>query len=206
MIQQRGTRWRVAEAGASDHNPVAGLDDAGGRTSCCGRHDLAPPPVTVLGIDCPAVVGSVGAIQPAAHARVSLRVPPGTDPDVAQDALIDHLRTVAPWHVQVEFQRDFAGAPFTGPVDGPAFQAMIDTMRTVYGKDVTLQGDGGSIPLCNVFQETFPDAEIMLLGVEEPLCCIHGSNESVDPTEIENMALVEAQFLTECARRLIRIE
>ena len=45
-----------------------------------------------------------------------------------------------------------------------------------------------SIPLCNVFQETFPDAEIMLLGVEEPSCVIHAPNESVSPTEIENMA------------------
>jgi acetylornithine deacetylase/succinyl-diaminopimelate desuccinylase-like protein len=46
-----------------------------------------------------------------------------------------------------------------------------------------------------VFQETFPDAEIMLLGVEEPRCLIHAPNESVDPSEIENMALVEALFL-----------
>jgi phosphoglycolate phosphatase-like HAD superfamily hydrolase len=28
--------------------------------------------------------------------------------------------------------------------------------------------DLGSIPLCNVFAETFPDAEFRLLGVEEP--------------------------------------
>jgi acetylornithine deacetylase/succinyl-diaminopimelate desuccinylase-like protein len=166
----------------------------------------ARPSVTVLGIDCPPVAGSIGAIQPAARARVSLRVPPGSDPTRAQDALVDHLRAAAPWHVQVELQRDFAGAPFTGSVDGPAFRAMTDAMRAVYGRDVSLQGDGGSIPLCNVFQETFPDAEIMLLGVEEPLCLIHGPNESVDPTEIENMALVEARFLTDCARRLIHIE
>jgi hypothetical protein len=33
-------------------------------------------------------------------------------------------------------------------------------------------------------QETFPDAEIMPLGVEEPLCLIHAPNESVDPSEI----------------------
>ena len=35
----------------------------------------------------------------------------------------------------------------------------------------------------------------MLLGVEEPLCLIHAPNESVDPSEIENMAIVEALFL-----------
>ncbi|NED67058.1 dipeptidase, partial [Streptomyces sp. SID10244] len=60
------------------------------------------------------------------------------------------------------------------------------------------------IPLCNVFAETFPDAEIMLLGVEEPLCLIHAPNESVDPTEIENMAIVEAMFLRDYPARLNR--
>jgi cysteinylglycine-S-conjugate dipeptidase len=73
-------------------------------------------------------------------------------------------------------------------------------MAEAYGRDVTLLGQGGSIPLCTVFQETFPDAEIMLLGVEEPLCLIHAPNESVDPTEIEHMALVEALFFHKYAQ------
>jgi acetylornithine deacetylase/succinyl-diaminopimelate desuccinylase-like protein len=117
------------------------------------------------------------------------------DATAAQDALIGHLTAAAPRHVRVECVSEFVGAPFTGSVDGPAFPAMAGAMRDVYGRDVTLQGDGGSIPLCNVFQKTYPDAEIMLLGVEEPLCRIHAPNESVDPAEIENMALVEALFL-----------
>jgi acetylornithine deacetylase/succinyl-diaminopimelate desuccinylase-like protein len=56
-------------------------------------------------------------------------------------------------------------------------------------------GQGGSIPLCNVLEETYPDAEIVLIGVEEPLALIHAPNESVDPSEIERMALTEAIFL-----------
>ena len=124
----------------------------------------------------------------------------------AQDALIAHLTAVAPWHVHVEFERGFAGQPFAGSVDAPAFAAMAEAMQEVYGRDVTLYGSGGSIPLCNVFQETFPDAEIMLLGVEEPQSLIHAPNESVDPSEIANMALVEALFLQKCGdagRRLV---
>ena len=72
---------------------------------------------------------------------------------------------------------------------------MSAAMKAAYGKEVTQEGQGGSIPLCNVFQHTFPNAEIMLIGVEEPLCLIHAPNESVAPSEIENMALVEAVFL-----------
>ncbi len=60
-------------------------------------------------------------------------------------------------------------------------------------------GQGGSIPLCNVLAERFPDAEIALIGVEEPGCLIHAPNESVDPSEIERMALAEALFLSRFA-------
>jgi cysteinylglycine-S-conjugate dipeptidase len=59
---------------------------------------------------------------------------------------------------------------------------------------VTL-GDGGSIPLCSVFADIYPDAEIILMGVEEPLALIHSPNESVDPAEIAAIALTEALFL-----------
>ena len=72
---------------------------------------------------------------------------------------------------------------------------MADAMQEAYGRPMTSLGQGGSIPLCNVFAETYPEAEIILMGVEEPRSLMHAPNESVDPTEIENMALVEALFL-----------
>lgn len=164
----------------------------------------ARPAATVLGIDCPPVVGSSAAVQPKARARINLRVPPGMDAKVAQQALIDHLTAAAPWNVRVSFEREADGAPFRGTTSGPGFDTMVDAMTTTYGTDVVLMGQGGSIPLCNVFAETYPEAEIMLLGVEEPSCLIHAPNESVDPGEIENMAIVEATFLREYARRAAR--
>ena len=45
----------------------------------------ARPAVTVLGIDCPPVVGSAAAIVPRAAARLNLRVPPGMAADDAHD-------------------------------------------------------------------------------------------------------------------------
>ena len=181
-----------------DANVLDGVDLLGDSTVS----DLlwARPAATVLGIDCPPVVGSSAAIQPESRARINLRVPPGMDAKQAQDALIEHLRAVAPWHVQLDFEREADGEPFVGSTSGPAFAAMNEAMTEAYGREATQEGQGGSIPLCNVFQETFPDAEIMLIGVEEPLCLIHAPNESVDPSEIENMALTEALFLQHYAQ------
>ena len=60
---------------------------------------------------------------------------------------------------------------------------------------MTTLGQGGSIPLCNVFADTYPDAELIMIGVEEPTALIHAPNESVAPSEIQSMALTEALFM-----------
>ena len=155
----------------------------------------ARPAVTVLGIDCPPVVGSAPAVPAQARALVSLRVPPGLDARQAEEALVAHLRSVAPWHVKVEVEAEPPGQPFRATTGGPAYETMDGALEAAYGRPVTTQGVGGSIPLCNVLSETFPKAEIILLGVEEPTCLIHAPNESVDPGEIERIALSEALFL-----------
>jgi len=155
----------------------------------------ARPALTILGIDCPPVVGSAAAVVPKAAARLNLRIPPGLSPETAQRALIEHLKAAAPWGVHVTTDVEAAGAPFEAATDGPAYGAMAKAMQEAYGRPMTSLGQGGSIPLCNVFEETYPDAELILIGVEEPLALIHAPNESVDPTEIEAMALTEALFL-----------
>jgi acetylornithine deacetylase/succinyl-diaminopimelate desuccinylase-like protein len=155
----------------------------------------ARPSVTVLGIDCPPVVGSAAAIQAKAAARLNLRVPPGQDAKAAQQALIAHLTNAAPWGVKVTVTPEADGEPFRAQTDGPAYTTLAGAMSDAYGHDMASAGQGGSIPLCNVFADTYPGAEIVLLGVEEPACLIHAPNESVQPSEIENMAVVEALFL-----------
>jgi acetylornithine deacetylase/succinyl-diaminopimelate desuccinylase-like protein len=153
------------------------------------------PSATVLGIDVPPVIGSSSAVQASAAARVSLRLPPGESGQEAQDKLVEHLRSRVPWKMHCEIERVAVGDPFVGSLDGPAFEAMKAAMEEAFGRAMTTEGQGGSIPLCNVLAETYPDAEIMLLGVEEPRCLIHAPNESVDPSEIEHLALAEAMFL-----------
>ena len=161
----------------------------------------ARPAVTILGIDCPPVVGSAAAVVPKASARLNLRIPPGMSPEVAEPALVAHLRAAAPWGVHVTVEVEATGSPFKADTDGPAYRAMAAAMQEAYGRPMAHLGQGGSIPLCNVFEETYPDAELILMGVEEPLALIHAPNESVDPTEIASMALAEALFLQRYARK-----
>ncbi|OWY81522.1 dipeptidase [Rhodococcus sp. BUPNP1] len=155
----------------------------------------ARPALTILGIDCPPVIGSAAAITPRARARLNLRIPPGLEAARAQKALVDHLHAAAPWGVSVEIEVEAVGAPYRARTDGPAYQALAAAMQQAYDRPMVMLGQGGSIPLCNVLADTYPDAEIILMGVEEPRALIHAPNESVDPAEIAAMSLVESTFL-----------
>jgi acetylornithine deacetylase/succinyl-diaminopimelate desuccinylase-like protein len=145
------------------------------------------------------VVGATPALQPEARAAVSLRVPPGEDDGEALAALTAHLREVAPWNVEVDIVPGQGAAPFRARTDGPAFAAMMRALGEAYGVPARTAGQGGSIPLCTMLQAAMPSAEILLFGVEEPRCLIHAPNESVHPSEIENLAHAEALFLRKYA-------
>ncbi len=160
----------------------------------------ARPSATVIGIDAPHVIGSANAVQASATARVSLRLPPGVTGQQAQDALVAHLQARVPWGLKCEIERIALGDPFVGSLDGPAFESLKVAMEEAFERPLTTEGQGGSIPLCNVLAETYPEAEIFLMGVEEPRCLIHAPNESVDPSEIEHLALAEALFLQNYAQ------
>jgi cysteinylglycine-S-conjugate dipeptidase len=159
----------------------------------------ARPAVTTLGIDSPPVVGSAAAIPPRARARLNLRIPPGVKPAAAEAALKDHLVDAAPWGVRVTVETEATGSPFLAHTDGPAYTAIASAMEEAFRRPMVSLGQGGSIPLCNVFAETYPDAELILMGVEEPLALIHAPNESVHPGEIADMAFAEALFLQRLA-------
>ncbi|RKT11909.1 acetylornithine deacetylase/succinyl-diaminopimelate desuccinylase-like protein [Streptomyces sp. 1114.5] len=155
----------------------------------------ARPSVTVLGIDAPPVIGATSSVQAAAKALISLRVPPGTDASAAQDALVAHLEKQVPLGARLTVERRGSGSPFRADTTGPAYEAMGEAMAEAFGTDMVASGEGGSIPLCNTLRSLYPQAEIVLIGVEEPATQIHAVNESVDPQELERMALAEALFL-----------
>ncbi|MFE3887949.1 dipeptidase [Streptomyces lydicus] len=156
----------------------------------------ARPAVTVLGIDCPPVVGATPSVQAGARALVSLRVPPGTDAAEATKLLTEHLESAAPWGARVAVEQVGQGQPFRADTSSPAYTSMAAALHEAYdGEEMQTAGMGGSIPLCNTLAALYPDAEILLIGLSEPEAQIHAVNESVSPQELERLSLAEALFL-----------
>ncbi|WP_062646205.1 dipeptidase [Streptomyces maremycinicus] len=156
----------------------------------------ARPAVTVLGIDCPPVLGATPSVQAGARALVSLRVPPGVDAAEATKLLQAHLEAHTPWGARVSTEQVGQGQAFSADTSSPAYAAMADAMSVAYpGQDMQYAGQGGSIPLCNTLASLYPKAEILLIGLSEPEAQIHAVNESVSPQELERLSVAEALFL-----------
>jgi len=156
----------------------------------------ARPAVTVLGIDCPPVVGATPSVQASARALVSLRVPPGVDAAAATKLLEAHLAAHTPWGARVSTEQIGQGQPFRADTTSPAYAAMAEAMAVAYpGQEMQYAGQGGSIPLCNTLASLYPQAEILLIGLSEPEAQIHAVNESVSPEELERLSVTEALFL-----------
>ena len=56
-------------------------------------------------------------------------------------------------------------------------------------------GVGGSIPFIAEFLETFPEASVLVTGVEDPDTRAHGANEGLHLAEFERVVLAEALLL-----------
>jgi acetylornithine deacetylase/succinyl-diaminopimelate desuccinylase-like protein len=154
------------------------------------------PALSVLAVDAPTVAEASNTLVPSARAKVSMRVAPGDDAGRAMDALVRHLETHVPWGAQVEVRRGESAEPFAVAATGPAYDAARAAFRDAWdGTEPVDMGVGGSIPFNAAFAEAFPDAAILVTGVEDPDTRAHGANEGLHLAEFERVCLAEALLL-----------
>ncbi|KAA2258034.1 M20/M25/M40 family metallo-hydrolase [Solihabitans fulvus] len=161
------------------------------------------PAVSVIGIDAPSVAEAANVLVPEATAKISMRIVPGADADRELDLLMDHLRRAAPWNVDVEVTKVKAGHPFEVDMSGPVIAAAQRALGAAFGRPSGTIGSGGSIPLVATLKRAAPKAEVILWGAEDLAHArIHAPDESVDPAEVERMALAQVltlQYLADAA-------
>jgi cysteinylglycine-S-conjugate dipeptidase len=158
------------------------------------------PALSVVAIDAPAVDDAGLLLVPSARARLALRIAPGDDPEAARDALVAHLHDNAPWGAEVIVTAGRPVAPYTATTSGPAYDAARSAYAEAFGRPVVEIGVGGSIAFVKAFAETFPDAEVLITGVEDPDTRAHGPNESLHLADFESACLAEALFLEQLGR------
>ncbi|MCE1179482.1 dipeptidase [Actinomycetota bacterium] len=170
-------------------------------TQVLGSGDLlsqlwTQPSVTVIGIDAPSVEQAANTLIASARAKVSMRIAPDEDPQAGFAALERHLREHAPWGAEVEVELEDQGPGFAAEAHGPVQDQARAAFTDAWGHEPVDIGVGGSIPFVAAFAERYPQAAILVTGVEDPDTRAHGANESLHLAEFERVCVAEALLLS----------
>lgn len=153
------------------------------------------PAITITGIDAPTVLNASNTLIPSVTVKLSARIAPGQTAADAFVALEKHLRDNAPYGAQLEFSDVDRGDPFLVDTSGWAVDEAKDAMHQAWGVAPVETGIGGSIPFIADLVRVFPQAQILITGVEDPDSRAHSPNESLHLGVFHRAILTEAVLL-----------
>ena len=158
------------------------------------------PALSITGFDAPKVDGASNTLVPAARCRISLRVAPGDTTANAVACLQRHLEAHVPWGATLSTTVVDTGEATQIDATGPAYDAARAAFTEAWDGTAPIDmGVGGSIPFIAEFLEAFPEASVLVTGVEDPDTRAHGANEGLHLAEFERVVLAETLLLRNLA-------
>ena len=128
--------------------------------------------------------GTKTIIPAHAHAKVSCRLVTAQDPEQVFAAFKGFVEEIAPPSVRVAVTRLGGGRPSLTPIDHPATRAAARALEATFGRAPLFIREGGSIPVCAVFEESL-GLPVVLLGFSPPDDNAHAPNEWMDLANYE---------------------
>lgn len=161
------------------------------------------PSITITGWDATPVEAASNTLSPQTSVVISARVAPGQDAQEAFAAVEAHLRAHAPFGAQLEFTDVDCGDSFLVDTSGWAVEEARASFADGYGVDSVDVGIGGSIPFISDLVREFPEAQILVTGVEDPHARAHSPNESLHLETFRNALVSEALLLARLNARTL---
>ena len=183
-----------ADAGVLDGVQLAGTGSIASRL-------WTKPALSVTGIDVTDVDTASNTIASTVRAKLSLRIAPGQNPQDAGKALRRHIEENAPFGAHVEFSVEEAGPSFRADTQAVSSQIALWAFEQAWGRTAVKSGMGGSIPFTATLTEAYPDAQILITGIEDPDTRAHSANESLHIGDFLHAVTAEALVLAALAER-----
>ena len=161
----------------------------------------AQPAITVTGVDAPSVANASNTLLPMVRFRISVRIAPGQSATEVRAAVEKHLQQNAPFGAHLTFSAYEMGDPFLVDTSGWAVAEAKTAMKDAWGAAAVETGIGGSIPFIADLVELFPQAQILVTGVEDPDSRAHSPNESLHLGVFHRAILTEAVLLARLNER-----
>jgi acetylornithine deacetylase/succinyl-diaminopimelate desuccinylase-like protein len=161
------------------------------------------PALSITGIEGLPPLGSAGnVLRPFTACKISLRIPPKVDPNVAARALKDALEKDPPHGARVTFEGEKSSTGWDAPPLAQWLSSAVDrASRGCFGKPPMAFGEGGTIPFMGMLGDKFPEAQFLITGVLGPGSNAHGPNEFLHvPTGMKLTACVASVIAEHFAR------
>ena len=153
------------------------------------------PSLTLIGLDYPSVALSSNTLVPSLRAKLSLRIAPGDAPERALEALKAHILAHNPLGAEITFGAVELGKPFSLGESGWGKSLAEQALGLAYGENSVDIGIGGSIPFIAELERVFPEAQVLVTGVEDPDSRAHSPNESLHLESFQSAILAQLLFL-----------
>jgi len=126
----------------------------------------------------PAVKDGGNVLRPYTTLKLSLRLPPGLDGEIAMKKVCDLLTKNPPYGARVTLETAEPATGWHAPITPEWFDNLMeDASQTYFGKSAMYMGTGGTIPFMAMLGEKFPAANFVITGVLGPASNAHGPNE-----------------------------
>jgi acetylornithine deacetylase/succinyl-diaminopimelate desuccinylase-like protein len=129
----------------------------------------------------PIVAEGSNVIRTSTGLKLSMRLPPGVDSEKINEIMKKELERDPPYGAKVEYKPLGAGDGWLGRDFDPKTQESLEkSSLEVFGEKPLFYGEGGSIPLCNLFQKLWPEAQVIVTGAAGTDSNPHGYDESLN--------------------------
>ncbi len=161
------------------------------------------PGLAITGADGWPPIGNAGnVLRPMTRLKLSIRIPPRVDPNVAVAAVKKTLEENPPYGAKVSFSGAEANAGWDAPEMEPWLEHALDAAsKKHFGKPAMYMGEGGTIPFMYMLGEKFPKAQFCITGVLGPGSNAHGPNEFLHIPTARKLSLCVADVLATHAQR-----
>lgn len=164
------------------------------------------PTLCVTGADgIPPLRSAGNTMRPYTNLKLSFRLPPTTEPEVASQAIKTALETDPPYDAQIEFTCESAMGGWTAPpVSDWLAESMQHASNMFFGADAMYMGTGGSIPFMGMLGRKFPGVQFLVTGLLGPNSNAHGPNEFLHIAKGKKLTACVAKVLADHYTRRAR--
>lgn len=157
------------------------------------------PALSVVGMDgLPATQNAGNVTLPSVSVKLSMRLPPTCDANIAALELKKCLEQNPPFDASVRFDIAESGTGWNAPIEQEwLYKAAQRASENYFGKKAMYMGEGCSIPFMGMLGKKYPEAQFMITGLLGPESNAHGPNEFLHIPAAKKLTCCVAQVIAE---------